>query len=122
MRIRSNHLEVFCKKGVLRNFAKFTGKHLCQSLFFNKVAGLRPACLLKKRLMPTGGIYAVSISDKVKYTEAARRSVLLYKKMFLEILQYSQENTSVAISFAIKLQALSPAAVSKRVSNTGVFL
>ena len=29
-------------KEVLRNFAKFTGKHLCQSLFFNKVAGLRP--------------------------------------------------------------------------------
>ena len=24
------------KKGVLKNFAKFTGKHLCQSLFFNK--------------------------------------------------------------------------------------
>ena len=29
------------KKADLRNFAKFTGKHLCQSLFFNKVAGLR---------------------------------------------------------------------------------
>ena len=26
--------EVFCEKGVLRNFAKFTEKHLCQSLFF----------------------------------------------------------------------------------------
>ena len=39
-----------CKKGVLRNFAKFTGKHLCQRLFFNKVAGLRPATLLKKSL------------------------------------------------------------------------
>ena len=26
--------------GVLRNFAKFTGKHLCQRLLFNKVAGL----------------------------------------------------------------------------------
>ena len=25
---------------VLRNFAKFTGKHLCQSLFVNKVAVL----------------------------------------------------------------------------------
>ena len=24
-------------KGVLRNFAKFAGKELCQSLFFNKV-------------------------------------------------------------------------------------
>ena len=29
------------RKGVLRNFAKFTGKHLCQSLFLNKVTGLR---------------------------------------------------------------------------------
>ena len=27
------------KKGVLRNFAKFAGKHLCRSLVFNKVAG-----------------------------------------------------------------------------------
>ena len=42
--------EVFCKKGVLRNFAKFIGKRLCRSLFFNKVAALRPATLLKKRL------------------------------------------------------------------------
>ena len=33
------------KKGVLKNAAKFTGKHLCQSLFFNKVAGLRHATL-----------------------------------------------------------------------------
>ena len=29
---------MFCKKGVLKNLAKFTGKHLCQILFFNKVA------------------------------------------------------------------------------------
>ena len=25
------------KKGVLKNFARFTGKHLCQSLFLNKI-------------------------------------------------------------------------------------
>ena len=31
------------KNGVLKNFAKFTGKHLCRNLFFNKVAGVRPA-------------------------------------------------------------------------------
>ena len=31
--------EVFCKNGVLGNFVKFTGKHLCQSLFFNNIAG-----------------------------------------------------------------------------------
>ena len=38
------------KNGVLKNFAKYTGKHLCQSLLFNKVAGFRPTNLLKKRL------------------------------------------------------------------------
>ena len=42
-------LEVFCKKGALRNFAKFTGKHLCQSIFFNKVAGLRLETLFLKK-------------------------------------------------------------------------
>ena len=36
----SSCLEVFCKKDVLRNFTKFTGKNLCQSNFFNKVADL----------------------------------------------------------------------------------
>ena len=40
----------YVRKGVLRNFAKFTGKHLSQSLFFNKVAGLSLATILKKRV------------------------------------------------------------------------
>ena len=47
---RSSRPEVFCKKGVFRNFVKFTRKHLRQSLFFSKVGGLRSATLLKKRL------------------------------------------------------------------------
>ena len=38
---RSSRPEMFCKKGVLRNLTKFTRKHWCHSLFFNKVAGLR---------------------------------------------------------------------------------
>ena len=32
----SSRPELFCKKGFLRNFTKFTGKRLCQILFFNK--------------------------------------------------------------------------------------
>ena len=48
-RFRSSHQRCSVRKGVLTNFAKFTGKHLCLSLFFNKVAGLWPATLLKKR-------------------------------------------------------------------------
>ena len=47
---RSSHGKCSIRKGVLRNFTKFSGKHLCQSLFFNKVASLRPAILLQKRL------------------------------------------------------------------------
>ena len=49
--IRSSRPEVFCKRGVLSNFTKFTGKHLCQSLFLNKFPGLRPATLLKKETL-----------------------------------------------------------------------
>ena len=32
--VRSCRTKVFCKTDVLKKFAKFTGKHLCQSLFF----------------------------------------------------------------------------------------
>ena len=40
--VRSSHRRCSVKKSVLKNFAKFTGKHVRQSL--------RPATLLKKRL------------------------------------------------------------------------
>ena len=46
---RSSRPELFCRKGVLRNFAKFTGENLYQIFFFNKVVVLRPATLLEKR-------------------------------------------------------------------------
>ena len=36
------------QKGALKNFTKFTGKQLCKGLFFNKVAGLKLAILLKE--------------------------------------------------------------------------
>ena len=52
LKYRSSRPEVLCKKDVLRSFTKFTGKHLCRSFSFNKVAGLRPeTCnFIKKRL------------------------------------------------------------------------
>ena len=52
---------MFCKKGVLENFAKSNSKNLkffakiskniLQNLKFGKVAGLRPATILKQRLL-----------------------------------------------------------------------
>ena len=47
--IRISRPKVLCEKSVLRSFTKFKGKHLCQRLFINKVAGTRSATLLKKR-------------------------------------------------------------------------
>ena len=42
--------EMFYKKGVLKNFAKFTGKHMRWSLYFNKVAAsLRSTTSSQKR-------------------------------------------------------------------------
>ena len=33
---RNSHRKCSTQKIVLKNFAKFTGRHLCQSLYFNK--------------------------------------------------------------------------------------
>ena len=41
---------MYFRIGVLKNFAMFTGKHLCWSLFFNKYAGLKACNFIKKRL------------------------------------------------------------------------
>ena len=43
----------YARTGVLRNFAKLTGKHLYQRPSFNRVAGWG-LTLLKKRLSGTG--------------------------------------------------------------------
>ena len=40
---RSSHRRCSVKNVVLKRFTKFTGKQLCPSLFFNKIACLRPA-------------------------------------------------------------------------------
>ena len=48
---RSCRQRCFIKKGVLRNFKKLTGKHLCQSFFFNKVAGSEACNFIKKEAL-----------------------------------------------------------------------
>ena len=44
---RSSRLQLFFKMGVLKNFAIFTGKHLCWSLFLIKYPAFRATTLLK---------------------------------------------------------------------------
>ena len=38
--VRSSHQRCSIKKSFLKDFTKFTGKHLCQSSFFIKVSGV----------------------------------------------------------------------------------
>ena len=44
-------VRAFCKKGVLKSFTKFTGKHVGRIPFFSKMTGLRPYTLLKKETL-----------------------------------------------------------------------
>ena len=43
------HSQMFFKIGVLKNSVNFTGKMLCWSHFFNKVAGLEKSANLSER-------------------------------------------------------------------------
>ena len=51
LNLKSNCLEVFCKKAVPRNFAKFTAKYLCQSFFLIKIKRRKKSQMLKKKVV-----------------------------------------------------------------------
>ena len=55
LQFRSSRPEVFCKKGVLRNFTKFTEKHLARVSFLKKLqaSGLRWLLLVIVNLVQT---------------------------------------------------------------------
>ena len=77
--IRSSCPEVFSKKGVLRYFAKFTGKHLCESFFFNKVAGLRPAKFIEKEILAQ--VFSCKFCEISKNTFFHRTSLVAASKL-----------------------------------------
>ena len=57
---------VFYKNGSLKNFVKFTAKYLSRSLFFNKLAGLMPATLLKKRIFHEKRVIFIIVKEVTK--------------------------------------------------------
>ena len=67
----SIHWRCSVRKGILINFAKFTGKHLCQSLFFD---------LLKKRLWHR--CFPVNFAKflRTPFLQNTSGLLLLYKK------------------------------------------
>ena len=88
---------------VLRNFAKLTRKHLSQSLVFNKVAGLRPPTLLKKRLLQR--YFPVNFAKFAKtpfLQNISRRLLLRICKIYL--LSHQCHVTSAVFFFFVPLQ------------------
>ena len=127
---------MFYKKGVLKNFAIFTGKHLRQSLFLIKLlvtpfqqnnSGqlLSEKTYLRKFKTKIDQLEATSFSLKFNYLQIfvkamftvvkcnSKISIINHQikfrkgmmnrssinKPFLKILQYSQKNTYVGVSF-----------------------
>ena len=81
---RSSRPEVFWKKGVLRYFAKFTGKHLYQSLFINKVAGLTCNFIKKESLAQVFSCEFCKISKNTFFyrtPQVAASIIIVFKKM-----------------------------------------
>ena len=77
---RGSRLEVFCKKGVLKNFSKFTGKNSCQSLFFNKVT----KTLLKTRIWHWCFLVNFTKFFRTAFLQTTSRRLLLSFNLFAE--------------------------------------
>ena len=78
--VRSSHPVVLNKKDVLRNFAKFTEKHLCESLVLNKVAGQACNFIKKQTLAQVLSCELCEISKNTFFKEHLRWLLLLWSK------------------------------------------
>ena len=67
--IRSSRPKAFYKIGVLKNFAKFTEKHPCQSLFFNKIADVAYNFVKKETLAQVFSCEVCEIFKNIFFTE-----------------------------------------------------
>ena len=94
------------KKCVLKNFTKFTRKHLHQSLFLNEAAGQGPGTLLKKETLAQAlscefcEIFKNTVFNEYLWTTASQTAFrrCSTKQVFLKIPQYSQESPCVGDS------------------------
>ena len=93
---RSSRPDVFCKKDVLRNFAKFTGKYLRQSLFFNKV---QQACnfIKKETLAQVFSCKFCKISNNTSYRTPLVAASVLYSFMLVFLFFGRRYDKSVRI-------------------------
>ena len=103
---RSSHRRRSVKKSVLKNFAKFTRKHLCNFLkkktlaqvFFVNFAKFLRTSLLQNKHFRTTAFIRTPLKIRVK-RQKQPLELFFKKELFLKISQISQENTCVEVSF-----------------------
>ena len=103
--VKSSHLEVFCGNGFLKNFAKFTGKHLCQNPFLIKLQAWRAfletqeslRCAAKYKFFKDQNIFLLETTAQTSPRVVTWRCSI--KKILLKILQKSYENTCSGVAF-----------------------
>ena len=97
--IKSSRQRCSMKKVVLRNFSKFIGKHLCQSLFFNK-----------EHLWTTASISCINTSNlsslqrffsKMKLLKTLLRTQLKHLENRLHISKKVQNKVLMILFFTI---------------------
>ena len=102
---RGRHYRCSIKKGVLRNFANFTGKHLCKSLLFKKLAGLACHFIEKVTLAQVFSCEYCEICKSTFFTEhlwtAASLRKYMCKKHIISIAKQNALNISLVPSAAI---------------------
>ena len=86
--------KVFCKKGVLKNFAHFTGKHLCWSLFLIQLQVFRPATLLKRDSNAGAFLRNLKIFKSTYFEEYLRTtaSVVSFSMFIIYVIDLSTKN------------------------------
>ena len=121
---RNSHPVMFCKKGARKNFEKFIGKYLCQSLYFSEHAGLRSANLLKKSLWHRSfPINFTKFLTKHFYKEHLRWLLLkrdILRKIGLKLQNpYRDHSFRTCVNFCEKLTFLTPWYAEAHLSITG---
>ena len=95
LNVRSSRPEVFCNKRVLRNVTNFTGKHLCKSLFFNKVLGLTCNFIKKETQAQVFSCESCEISKNTFF----HRTHLVAASGMLHELLYTYNKDNLLITF-----------------------
>ena len=121
---------MFFKIGILKNFAIFTGKHLCWPLqaFFYRTPTVAASGFSREQILflAESDIYCwqshrLLLRTPLETRVKRQKKLSLKLLLFLEILQVSKANNCWSL-FLIELQTFRPPAILKRDSNTDVFL